>query len=277
MASSTAMVSSCNAAAAAAAALVTSTPAMECRSASSAAFGSVRFAPMVSRSAAVKVNAVVRASASEEPKAVRQAMIGLLAAGAVLVSGVPAFALTGPGGDGASTTAKEADVLLNKADKLTKNDSPKRFGDGLQNAGSTAKAGSAAASNVEDVADAAVKNARDNLNKAKANFGDLMGKGNSKVKGKISDASSTANQAFQLGDASDVINEAKSNTTNVVDDAKSALSGLGDKLTGSNNPGNVAANVKSKADDAVSDANTNLPNGSLPDVSLPEKKAGQKF
>lgn len=66
-------------------------------------------------------------------------MIGLLAAGAVLVSGVPAFALTGPGGDGASTTAKEADVLLNKADKLTKNDSPKRFGDGLQNAGSTAK------------------------------------------------------------------------------------------------------------------------------------------
>lgn len=65
MASSTAMVSSCNAAAAAAAALVTSTPAMECRSASSAAFGSVRFAPMVSRSAAVKVNAVVRASASE--------------------------------------------------------------------------------------------------------------------------------------------------------------------------------------------------------------------
>jgi len=267
------MVSTCNAAA-----LVASTPAMECRSASSAAFGSVRFAPMVSRSAAVKVNAVVRASASEEPKTLRQAMIGLLAAGAVIVSGVPAFALTGPGGDGAATTAKEADVLLNKADKLTKNDSPKRFGDGLQNAGSTAKqAGSAAASNVEDVADAAVKNARDNLNKAKTSFGDLMGKGNSKVKGKISDASSTANQAFQLGDASDLINEAKSNTANVVDDAKSALSGLGDKLTGNNNPGNVAANVKSKADDAVSDAKANLPNGSLPDVSLPEKKAGQKF
>lgn len=75
----------------------------------------------------------------QEPKAVRQAMVGLLAAGAILVSGVPAFALTGPGGDGAATTAKEADVLLNKADKLTKNDSPPTFKEGVQNAGSTAK------------------------------------------------------------------------------------------------------------------------------------------
>lgn len=75
----------------------------------------------------------------QEPKAMRQAMVGLLAAGAILVSGVPAFALTGPGGDGAATTAKEADVLLNKADALTKNDSPQRFSDGVQDAGSSAK------------------------------------------------------------------------------------------------------------------------------------------
>ena len=38
---------------------------MECRSSSSPAFGSVKFAPVVRRSGAVKVNATVRASASE--------------------------------------------------------------------------------------------------------------------------------------------------------------------------------------------------------------------
>ena len=70
----------------------------------------------------------------------RQAMVGLLAAGAILVSGeVPALAAAGPGGNGAAATAKGADVLLNKADKLTKKDSPARFGKGLKDAGSTAK------------------------------------------------------------------------------------------------------------------------------------------
>lgn len=39
------------------------------------------------------------------------------------------------------------------------------------------RAGSGTAKNVQDVADAAVTNARSNLNKAKASFGDLMGTG----------------------------------------------------------------------------------------------------
>jgi hypothetical protein len=75
----------------------------------------------------------------QEPKAVRQAMVGLLAAGAILVAGVPAFAFTGPGGDGAATTAKGSNKLLNEADKLTKEDSPPTFKEGVQDAGSTAK------------------------------------------------------------------------------------------------------------------------------------------
>lgn len=69
----------------------------------------------------------------------RQALVGLLAAGAILVSGVPAFAASGPGGDGAARTAQKADQLLNAADKLTKEDSPARFSEGVQNAGSSAK------------------------------------------------------------------------------------------------------------------------------------------
>lgn len=69
----------------------------------------------------------------------RQALVGLLAAGAILVSGVPAFAATGPGGDGAARTAQKADQLLNSADELTKDDSPARFAEGVQNTGSSAK------------------------------------------------------------------------------------------------------------------------------------------
>lgn len=121
------------------------------------------------------------------------------------------------------------------------------------------RAGSAASSNVEDIADAAVKSARDNLNRAKASFGDLMGKGNSKVRGKISDAStSTSNQTFQLGDASIVVNVAKMNASTAVDNAKDALSVLGDKLTG-NDANNEASNVQSKASSAISGAKSNLP------------------
>lgn len=70
------------------------------------------------------------------------AMVGLLAAGAMLGSpgAVPAWAAgpSGPGGDGAAVTSKRADKLLKKADKLTKDDSPARFGEGLKKAGSTA-------------------------------------------------------------------------------------------------------------------------------------------
>jgi len=161
-------------------------PARGCASSTSnAAFGSssVRFAPVPRRSAAGKAcsGAFVRASSSEEPKvSARQAMVGLLAAGAILVSGgvpsAPALAAgAGPGGDGAAATAKGADKLLKKADKLTENDSPARFGEGLKDAGSTAtQAGSATASNVQDVADAAVKKARENLSKAKAAFGNVI-------------------------------------------------------------------------------------------------------
>ena len=76
---------------------------------------------------------------TQEPKAMRQAMVGLLAAGAILVTGVPAFGFTGPSGDGAATTRKQADKLLNEADKLTEDDSPARFKEGVQNTGSTAK------------------------------------------------------------------------------------------------------------------------------------------
>jgi len=255
---------------------------MECRSSSSSAFGSVKFAPVARGAGAVKVNATVCASASEEPKAVRQAMVGLLAAGAILVSGVPAFALTGPGGDGAATTAKEADVLLNKADDLTNNDSPKRFKEGVQDAGSTAKqAGSATASNVKNIADSAVTNAKENLAKAKASFGNVI------PKDKVSDASSAMNQTFQVSDASSAINDAKSSASSAVGDAKSSasnaagdaknlLSSLGDKLTGnSSSAGDVASDVQNKASNAVNDAKSNLPN--LPNVSLPEKKAGQNF
>lgn len=249
---------------------VVAAPAMECRSASSPAFGSVRFAPVVRRAGAVKVNAAVRASASEEPKAVRQAMVGLLAAGAILVSGVPAFALSGPGGDGAARTAEKANVLLNQADKLTKEDSPPTFKEGVQNAGSTAKqAGSATASNVQNVADAAVTKAKENLAKAKQSFGNVI------AKDKVSDASSVMNQAYTVSDASSAINDAKSNASSAVDDAKSALSSLGDKLTGNaSTAGDVASDVQNKASSAVSDAKSNLPN--LPS-GLPDKKAGQKF
>jgi uncharacterized protein YjbJ (UPF0337 family) len=198
-------------------------------------------------------------------------MVGMLAAGAILVSGVPAFALTGPGGDGAATTAKEADVLLNKADNLTKNDSPPTFKQGVQDAGSSAKqAGSAGASNVQNVADAAVTKAKENLAKAKQSFGNVI------PKNKVSDASSvTGNQAYTVSDASSSINDAKSSASSAVDDAKNALSSLGDKLTGNApSPGSVASDVKSKADSAVSDAKSNLPN--LPG-GLPEKKSGQTF
>lgn len=104
-----------------------------------------------------------------------------------------------------------------------------------------------------------------------------MGKGNSKVKGKISDVFSIVNQVFQLGDVFDVINEVKSNMINVVDDVKSVLSGLGDKFIGSNNFGNVVVNVKSKVDDVVSDVNINFFNGFFFDVFFFEKKVGQKF
>jgi hypothetical protein len=159
------------------------------------------------------------------------AMVGLLAAGAILGSGaVAAWAAgpSGPGGDGAAVTAKRADKLLKRADKLTKDDSPARFGEGLKNAGSTAaqyvpllsahsghpsswawwilttqswryvdltrvmgcRAGSATASNVQDVADEAVKKARENLAKAKASFGNVI-----VSKDKVSDASVTKSPA----------------------------------------------------------------------------------
>ena len=80
----------------------------------------------------------------QEMKAARrEVMTGLFAAGALLAS-APAFALSGPGGDGAERTAKKADELLNSADELTKKDSPPLFGKGgvqgaVQEAGSTAK------------------------------------------------------------------------------------------------------------------------------------------
>lgn len=170
-------------------------------STSNAAFGtpSVRFAPAATRRVTpAPPSKAVRASAaspsSEERKGARLAMVGLLAAGALLGSGaVAAWAAgpSGPGGDGAAVTAKRADKLLKKADKLTKDDSPARFGDGLKKAGSTAaQAGSAAASNVQDVADEAVKKARENLAKAKASFGNVIVN-----KDKVSDASLTKSPA----------------------------------------------------------------------------------
>lgn len=262
MASFTAVASS-------SAALVAAPSAMECcRSSRSAAFSSVRFAPLVRRSGAVKLNATVRASAAEESKVSgRQALVGLLAAGAILVSGVPAFAATGPGGDGATRTAEKADQLLDSADKLTANDSPTRYSEGAEKAGSSAKqAGSAGASNVQNVADSAVTKAKENLEAAKARFGDL-------IPNKVSDASSAMNQTFAVSDASGAIDDAKSNASGAADDAKSFLSSLGDKITGSgSNAGDVAADVKGKASDAISDAQ-----GKLPSVDLPSKKGGKVF
>jgi hypothetical protein len=38
------------------------------------------------------------------------------------------MAASGPGGDGADRTARQADELLGQADALIKNDSPQRFG-----------------------------------------------------------------------------------------------------------------------------------------------------
>jgi len=253
MASTTAVASS-------SAALVAAPSLMErCRSSGSPAFGSVRFAPVVRRSGAVKVNATVRASAAEESKASgRQALVGLLAAGAILVSGVPAFAATGPGGDGAARTAQKADQLLNSADELTKDDSPARFAEGVQNTGSSAKqAGSGATSNVQDVADEAVTKAKENLNKAKASFGNVI------PKNKVS----AIDQTFTVSDASSAIDDAKSSASGAADDAQGFLSKLGDKIKGSgSDAGDVAADVKGKASDAVSDAQSKLP-----------KKGGQPF
>lgn len=235
------------------AALVAAPSVMErCRSSGSPAFGSVRFAPVVRRSGAVKVNATVRASAAEESKASgRQALVGLLAAGAILVSGMPAFAVTGPGGDGASRTAQKADQLLNSADKLTENDSPTRFSEGVQNTGSSAKqAGSAAASNVQNVADDAVTQAKENLEKAKKSFGNVI-PGNK---------TSAIDQTFTVSDASSAIDDAKSSASGAAGDAKGFLDQLGDKIKGSgSNAGDVAADVKGKASDAVSDAQSKLP------------------
>jgi hypothetical protein len=196
------MAMSAVSAAAATAAAVAVAPARECASSTSnAAFGtpSVRFAPAATRRMTPAPFKAVRASAdaspsSQEPKAARMAMVGLLAAGAILGSGaVAAWAAgpSGPGGDGAAVTAKRADKLLKRADKLTKDDSPARFGEGLKNAGSTAaQAGSATASNVQDVADEAVKKARENLAKAKASFGNVI-----VSKDKVSDASVTKSPA----------------------------------------------------------------------------------
>nr|XP_024361422.1 uncharacterized protein LOC112275349 [Physcomitrium patens] len=273
-----AMVATSSASSASAVAFVVPSYDPECCKTST--FGAMCLSPVALRSGTVKANATIRASAAEVTPisscialqlgfdgARRSFYIGSQAShgwnsGRRCNNGIwsACVALTGPGGDGAATTAKEADVLLDRADNLTKNDSPQRFGGGLKNAGSTAKqAGSAASSNVEDIADAAVKSARDNLNRAKASFGDLMGKGNSKVRGKISDAStSTSNQTFQLGDASIVVNVAKMNASTAVDNAKDALSVLGDKLTG-NDANNEASNVQSKASSAISGAKSNLP------------------
>jgi phage-related protein len=193
-------------------------------------------------------------------------LVGLLAAGAILVSGVPAFAASGPGGDGGARTAQKADELLNAADKLTKEDSPARFSEGVQNAGSSAKqAGSATASNVQDVADAAVTSAKENLAKMKESFGDVM------KNDKVSDASSAMNQTFAVSDASGAVNDAKSTAQDAVGDAQGFFNSLGDKLTGSGNTaGDVVADAKSKASDVVGDAQNKLPN-------LPSKKAGQNF
>jgi hypothetical protein len=230
------MVSSTTMAIAGSSAAVVATLVMECRSSSSPAFGSVRFAPTARRSNALKANATVRASASEEPKAVRQVMVGLLAAGAILVTGVLAFAFTGPGGDGAATTAKGSNKLLNEADKLTKEDSPPTFKEGVQDAGSTTKqAGSAGASNVQIVADDSMTKA-----KAKESFSNV-------IPNKVSNASSVTNQAYTVSDASSAINNAKNSASSAVDDAKSALSSLGDKLIGNSSTTTPSNRVGSPA------------------------------
>jgi len=185
-----------------------------------------------------------------------------LAAGAILVSGVPAFAATGPGGDGASRTAQKADELLDSADKLTKNDSPARFSEGVQNTGSSAaQAGSAGASNVQNIADDAVTKAKENLNKAKASFSNVI------PKNKVSAIDQTFSVSDATSDAKSAVSDAKSSASGAAGDAQSFLSQLGDKITGSgSNAGDVAADVKSKAGDAVSDVQSKLP-----------KKGGQPF
>jgi len=204
----------------------------------------------------VKVNATVRASAAEESKASgRQALVGLLAAGAILVSGVPAFAATGPGGDGATRTAEKADQLLQSADKLTENDSPARFSEGVQNTGSSAaQAGSAGASNVQNIADDAVTKAKENLNKAKASFSNVISKD------KVSAIDQTFSVSDAQSDAKSAVNDAKKNASGAASDAQGFLSKLGDKVTGSgSSAGDVAADVKGKASDAVSDVQSKLP------------------
>lgn len=211
----------------------------------------------------MKVNATVRASAAEESKVSgRQALVGLLAAGAILVSGVPAFAATGPGGDGASRTAQKADQLLNSADKLTEEDSPARFAEGVQNTGSSAKqAGSAGASNVQNVADDAVTKAKENLAKAKQSFGNVI-PGN-KV--------SAIDQTFSVSDASDAIKDAQNTASGAAGNAQSFFDQLGNKITGSgSSAGDVASDAQRKAGGAVSDAQSKA-GGAVSDA---QSKAG---
>lgn len=122
------------------------------------------------------------------------------------------------------------------------------------------RAGSATASNVKDVADAAVTNAKENLAKAKASFSNVI------PKDKVSDASSAIDHNFAVSDASGVINDAKSAAADAkskaaggVGDAQGFFSSLGDKLTGNTTiAGDVASDAKNKAGDVVSDAQSKL-------------------
>lgn len=84
-----AMVATSSASSASAVAFVVPSYDPECCKTST--FGAMCLSPVALRSGTVKANATIRASAAEESKAVRQAMVGILAAGAIMVSGVPAL------------------------------------------------------------------------------------------------------------------------------------------------------------------------------------------
>ncbi|KAH9561703.1 hypothetical protein CY35_05G037300 [Sphagnum magellanicum] len=157
--------------------------------------------------------------AEEQRSARREVLAGLLAVGAALAASTTtreAYAISGPGGDGAKETADKALDLLKAGDDLNVNEAPSRVGPGrIEDAAKSAKsvaqqAGAGSGANPSGIADDAVTKAREKLNEGKARFGDLF-------KGKVGSASDISDKASNLaGDAQNLANKAVSGAQNKV-------------------------------------------------------------
>jgi hypothetical protein len=151
--------------------------------------------------------------AEEQCSARREVLAGLLAVGAALAASTTtreAYAISGPGGDGAKETADKASDLLKAGDDLNVNEAPSRVGPGrIEDAAKSAKsiaqqAGAGSGANPSGIADDAVTKAREKLNEGKARFGDLF-------KEKVGSTSDIGDKASNLaGDAKNLANKAVS-------------------------------------------------------------------